>query len=326
MSGPMFSDAQRAKMREPLSRKDARIKVYEGNPYLPSHEAIDTANALFGFGMWDTEVVEKILVSEQVLPTADGKKQNCVVQYLATVRVTVRDENGNACSHSDSSDGVAYQGTHLPPPHGLASQKAISTAMRRAMRKFGNAFGNSLYDKDDMEGWGAGRLQDQFGSDSQANAALPPAAPSGPEPFSSEEQARQAQQEQERREHQEQARQTQQEQARQQQEQLAAQRREQEQLEQEQRRQQASSTGAGSTNLAAPAAAVSTATSPSSVPTNGTPANMDADQVIAQLKVLRDSGKPVPDLLSRNGWTTPRLIRALNPQQLAQVGQALQAA
>ena len=134
MPGLMFTDRQRAAMKELIGRDDPRIKQDpDGHYYIPTHEVIDTANALFGLGMWGTKVCDLQLVWEGEQPGKENKV-NRVCIYRATVRVTVRDEAGNVCAHEDCGIGDAFQSNKLPPPHDLAAKAAVSIATKRALQ------------------------------------------------------------------------------------------------------------------------------------------------------------------------------------------------
>lgn len=197
----MFTEKQLDGILAPIDLKnDKRIKSQDGHRYMPAHEVIDTANALFGVGMWDHTITDLHLVFEGTRPgkvdaTTGKQKTNCVIIYLAKVRVDVRDVLGQKTTHEDVSTGEAFQSDSLPPPHDMAVKSAVSTAMKRAFRHFGNQFGNSLYDKDDASGQGASRLDSQFAAAndggpiaaalppaSQPPAAAPPPAPASPPP------------------------------------------------------------------------------------------------------------------------------------------------
>ncbi len=105
--------------------------------YIEGHYAIDEANRIFGYGGWSMEVTELVCLGEEE-PEKKAKKAH----YRATVRVTVgtivRQDVGYG-NGSDKSSALAA--------HELACKEAVTDAMKRALRTFGNRFGNSLYEK-----------------------------------------------------------------------------------------------------------------------------------------------------------------------------------
>ena len=100
--------------------------------YLEGHEAINQANRIFGYGKWGMK-------AEPPTPISIGGKW----LYQALVTVTVDGalfpytDIGTCPVSSDTQDG-----------HDMAIKGAVTDGLKRALRYFGNQFGNSLYDKD----------------------------------------------------------------------------------------------------------------------------------------------------------------------------------
>ena len=97
--------------------------------YIEGHTAIDQANQVFGYGGWGYELVGEVKLREFKSGAA----------YSATVRVTVpgapsRTDVGFQPVSDESAEG-----------HETAYKGAVTDALKRALRSFGDRFGNGLY-------------------------------------------------------------------------------------------------------------------------------------------------------------------------------------
>ncbi len=124
----------------------SRIKTREkGNislSYIEGHDVIETANKVFGFGNWSYSISKLEQVSQE-----QNQNQNQVICYKAIVQVLVHSENHTLdVSREDVGFGTGVSKT-LADSHENAGKEAVTDALKRAMRSFGNQFGNSLYDK-----------------------------------------------------------------------------------------------------------------------------------------------------------------------------------
>lgn len=121
-------------------RYDGVTREIDGNTYIPWNESVKQANAIFGSLGWSSEVREfkEVQVGESL-------------GFRATVRVTVpvlRDVPGMDSYH----DGVGYSEVGYTksgrPLTDTAVKAAESDGISRALKKFGDAFGLYLYEKD----------------------------------------------------------------------------------------------------------------------------------------------------------------------------------
>lgn len=124
----------------------SRVKTREkGNinlSYLEGFDIIETANSIFGYGNWSYLISKLEQVSQE-----QNHNQNYVVCYKAVVKLIVKDENhSKSISRQDVGFGTGVSKT-LADSHENAGKEAVTDALKRAMRSFGNQFGNSLYDK-----------------------------------------------------------------------------------------------------------------------------------------------------------------------------------
>lgn len=139
------------RLDEQLDR--SRVKERSGGgrrklSYIEGHDAIRTANRIFGYGNWGHEIVELAeIAAVEVESTGDQPKPGWSVGYRCTVRLTVR-----GCvpvSGVGYGDGIEYSGAvarHRAAE--LAVKESETDALKRALVKFGDQFGLVLYEKD----------------------------------------------------------------------------------------------------------------------------------------------------------------------------------
>ena len=140
----MFNDKQMKALQSELSadrikvRDKANIKL----SYLEGFDIIDTANNIFGYGNWAYTISSLEQVSQEV-----NANQNVVVCYKAIVKVDVYDIDHNTMiSRQDVGFGTGVARS-LADAHENSAKEAVTDALKRSLRSFGNQFGNSLYDK-----------------------------------------------------------------------------------------------------------------------------------------------------------------------------------
>ena len=140
----MFNDQQTKALSSELStdrikvRDKANIKL----SYLEGFDIIDTANNIFGFGGWAYTISSLEQVSQEV-----NSNQNVVVCYKAIVKVDVYDiDHSTMISRQDVGFGTGVARS-LADAHENSAKEAVTDALKRSLRSFGNQFGNSLYDK-----------------------------------------------------------------------------------------------------------------------------------------------------------------------------------
>ena len=103
--------------------------------YLEGWRAIEQANAIFGPDHWGAEVVGDIAY-RPLPPSSEGDDGPGV--YMATVRVAV-----DGCRpHSDVGTAVITEQT--AEGHAVACKAAVTDGLKRALRHFGERFGNGL--------------------------------------------------------------------------------------------------------------------------------------------------------------------------------------
>ena len=140
----MFSKEQIQILNEELNSN--RIKTREkGNvnlSYIEGFDVIDTANKVFGFGNWSYSISKLDQVSQEV-----NQNQNNVVCYKAVVQIQIHNnDHSQIVNRQDVGFGTGVAKT-LADAHEGSAKEAVTDAIKRCFRSFGNQFGNSLYDK-----------------------------------------------------------------------------------------------------------------------------------------------------------------------------------
>ena len=140
----MFNDKQNQVLAYELdsSRIKSRSKGNIKLSYLEGFDIIDTANKIFGFGNWDYGIVKLEQVSQEL-----NANQNNVICYMARIQILVHDQqHAKDVSREDVGFGTGIAKT-LADSHENGAKEAVTDAIKRTLRSFGNQFGNSLYDK-----------------------------------------------------------------------------------------------------------------------------------------------------------------------------------
>ena len=139
-AGPgRLSRAARTRLKQPLPPELVSERTTEHGEvlrYIEGWRAIEQANAVFGHDRWGAELVGEVTCRE--LPGVGGPGETPAGVYTATVRVTA-----DGCRpHSDVGTAVASDAT--AEAHTVACKAAVTDALKRALRHFGERFGNGL--------------------------------------------------------------------------------------------------------------------------------------------------------------------------------------
>jgi len=132
-----------AELQKPLNSAHVKPPKQFGpkGSYIEAWHAQAEANRIFGEGGWLQEVMETKCVSEKSREIGQQKKPGFGVTYIAKVRITV-----DGVAREDFGAGHGYD-VDLGLAHESAIKEAVSDAMKRALKSFGNPFGLALYDK-----------------------------------------------------------------------------------------------------------------------------------------------------------------------------------
>jgi DNA recombination protein Rad52 len=136
-------------LQQPLDPK--RVKHRQGGggaqlSYLKGHDVIDAANRIFGFGCWGYNLLANDLYQSF---TENGEANGHY--FAARVKVYVK---GCIAITEEGVCAVTYGRNPRAniDAFDMARKGAITDAMKRALRCYGDQFGNSLYDGDLIDG------------------------------------------------------------------------------------------------------------------------------------------------------------------------------
>ena len=140
----MFTDKQNQVLAYELdsSRIKSRSKGNISLSYLEGFDVIETANKIFGYGNWSYNISTLEQVSQEL-----NHNQNNIICYKAVLNITVHDiQHSKSVTREDVGFGTGIAKT-LADAHEGGAKEAVTDAIKRTLRSFGNQFGNSLYDK-----------------------------------------------------------------------------------------------------------------------------------------------------------------------------------
>ncbi len=120
-----------------VSRRDGRgNRQYD---YIEGHTVIDQANRIFGYGGWGYELAGDVGLRR--IEKVDVRTGEVKVNYAYSAPVRVRVVG--APPRTDIGFHVVTEDT--PEGHETAAKGAVTDGLKRALRSFGNRFGNGLY-------------------------------------------------------------------------------------------------------------------------------------------------------------------------------------
>ncbi len=148
-----FTDEQIAALKAPLDRANVKSRQQGGSTvsYVEGYHAENEANRIFGFDGWDRITLDAKCVMERERKIGKGQyeKDGWGVSYTARVRIIVHTDGrevireGCGAGHGIDAD--------LGQAHESALKEAETDAEKRALKTFGNPFGQALYDKSQSE-------------------------------------------------------------------------------------------------------------------------------------------------------------------------------
>jgi hypothetical protein len=133
-----FSGEQVRLLNEMLKEKDIKHRKGPGGKtlsYVSGDYAIATANRIFGHGKWGYTVLDR---GRETTP--DGK-----TLYTADVQLSVL-----GCPFPFPGEGEGVPLNDTVEQHAKARKEAVTDALKRALRHFGDQFGLSLYNEDNF--------------------------------------------------------------------------------------------------------------------------------------------------------------------------------
>jgi recombination DNA repair RAD52 pathway protein len=144
-----FSPEQEDALKQMLQQ--SRIKQRKGGwdketgknkmlSYIPGHDAIATANRIFGFGRWGYKIISR---THEV---CKDEKKGEIEYYTADVELMVA---GSLFPFPGDGVGIVTA-PYTVEMHEKARKEAVTDALKRALRHYGDQFGLSLYDEDNF--------------------------------------------------------------------------------------------------------------------------------------------------------------------------------
>lgn len=134
--------------------------------YIEGHDAIDQANRIFGYGQWGYKVIsckpvtiidpmtgepigvtyeaEVELQVRDCWPVSDVGQQSCSVWNVGDVVMSRRGKDSDKEAPITAWERQNAQRV-IVDAHEVARKGAVTDAMKRCMRTFGDQFGNGLY-------------------------------------------------------------------------------------------------------------------------------------------------------------------------------------
>ena len=144
-----FTTEQLEMLNAPLDQKRVKHRPGGGGTslaYLEGFDVIQAANRILGPGNWGFDII-----SNELNHITDEKGLIIASYYAARVTLTVK---GCVPITEEGTCGVA-EGRNIPAKiqgHETGRKGAITDALKRALRCYGNQFGLSLYDTDLVDG------------------------------------------------------------------------------------------------------------------------------------------------------------------------------
>lgn len=129
-----------AKKLDPAYIKPAKQFGPKGD-YIEGWHAMAEANRIFGHFEWSYSVKECVCVHQGAREIGQAKKPGFGVTYTAKVNVVAL-----GAEREDFGAGHGYD-VDCGLAHESAIKEAVTDALKRALRSFGNPFGLALYDK-----------------------------------------------------------------------------------------------------------------------------------------------------------------------------------
>ena len=127
----------------------SRVMHANGHSHLSQQDVVAHLIRIFGFGNFDTEILDLSLLYEDRQPNPKKPETwRYEVSYKAVVRLTIRNMDGEVvATYEDVSTGTAKGQPSRGDAHDLASKSAVSLAKKRCAIHLGDQFGLSLYNK-----------------------------------------------------------------------------------------------------------------------------------------------------------------------------------
>jgi len=157
-----FNPQQTLQLLQPIHPSRV-LKDPQGHPHVSQQDITAHLIRIFGFGNFDTDILESVCIFEQPTTSLDKETQKPKpnrwdVCYRAKVRLTVRNAEGEEICHYEDGSTATAQNQTRGDAHDGAFKSALSLAKKRAAVYLGDQFGLSLYNKGQMRALVKGTL------------------------------------------------------------------------------------------------------------------------------------------------------------------------
>lgn len=145
MSRGRFTPDQVERLLRPI--KEGRVYKANGQSHVAGWDITAHLTRMFGFGGWEKEILDLVLVAEEHAPEWSGKK-NWFVTYRCTLRLRIFDPDRNVVVEIDDvGTGTSPNLPSRGDAHDFAVKNAVTYALKRCAKDLGDQFGLSLYHK-----------------------------------------------------------------------------------------------------------------------------------------------------------------------------------
>lgn len=136
------------KQREQLLRQinPKRVQIAQGQSHVQAYDVAAHLTRIFGFGNWEKEIKSLTCICED--SEVKGNRTGWSVTYKCEMTLKIKDPEGNLIwSGDDGATGSSLNQPQRGEAHDLALKNAISYALKRCAKDWGDQFGLSLYNK-----------------------------------------------------------------------------------------------------------------------------------------------------------------------------------
>jgi len=139
-----LSQEQIDALKEPLAKGRIKKRTDRGEAfsYIEGYDVIDRANEIFGFDGWGYRVLGVAQVATGTYTSSGKEKPWALIEASVEVWLT----SDPTCRRVDVGHGQAHPADSIDTLE-MQRKGAVTDALKRALRTFGNQFGNELYDK-----------------------------------------------------------------------------------------------------------------------------------------------------------------------------------
>lgn len=139
-----LNQKQREQLLRPINPK--RVQIAQGQSHVQAYDVAAHLNRIFGFGNWEKEIKSLACICED--SEVKGNRTGWSVTYKCEMTLKIKDPEGNLIwSGDDGATGSSLNQPQRGEAHDLALKNAISYALKRCAKDWGDQFGLSLYNK-----------------------------------------------------------------------------------------------------------------------------------------------------------------------------------